>query len=166
MSTLTTAGFRQPMGNGASHHHAVGSIQPIHRNLKTISHTDFKPHVPPIRNQYMRNSGNNIVLPKLTGRNHSQVQRTDLLSPIRHNQGAQSVRNRNGPAKILTEAKLIQMRPPIPTMPPNHAMKNFTALELSRFIDKRLTDVTKSNIKYLRAQRGDMNDFEHITDDQ
>ena len=41
-------------------------------------------------------------------------------------------------------------RPQIPTLPPNHALKNYTALELSRFIDKRLTDVAKSNINYNR----------------
>lgn len=32
----------------------------------------------------------------------------------------------------------------MPTLPYNLALKNFTALELGRFIDKRLTDVSKS----------------------
>lgn len=53
----------------------------------------------------------------------------------------------------------------MPTLPPNHALKNYTALELSRFIDKRLTDVTKSNINYVRNQGGDA-DMMAIADDQ
>ena len=44
---------------------------------------------------------------------------------------------------------MIPMRP-VPSLPNNLALKNYTALELSRFIDKRLTDVTKSNINYGR----------------
>jgi hypothetical protein len=39
---------------------------------------------------------------------------------------------------------------PVPTLPKNLSLKNYTALELSRFIDKRLTDVAKSNINYNR----------------
>ena len=34
----------------------------------------------------------------------------------------------------------------VPMLPPNGAMKNFTAMELNRFIDKRLTDVAKSRV--------------------
>lgn len=41
---------------------------------------------------------------------------------------------------------IIPMRPPVPILPPNHGLKNFTAFELSRFIDKRLTDVAKSKV--------------------
>ena len=39
----------------------------------------------------------------------------------------------------------------VPTLPPNHALKNFTALELSRFIDKRLTNMENSKINPDRA---------------
>ena len=96
-----------------------------------------------------------IVLPKLggtpTGRNRSMTigaSKTDLLSPVRQHGGSLSVRNHRGPAQIISEARLKTQHQP--TLPPNHALKNYTALELSRFIDKRLTDVTKSNINYAR----------------
>ena len=99
----------------------------------------------------MRHSGNNIVLPKLQvpGRNRSHVDKTEFFSPARNNHhGSFSVRHNKGPAAIPSEVKLLPMRPAVPTLPPNHALKNFTALELSRFIDKRLTDVAKSNVKH------------------
>ena len=75
--------------------------------------------------------------------------KTDLLSPVRQHGGSLSVRGNRGPAQIISEAKAMSAQR-IPTLPPNHALKNYTALELSRFIDKRLTDVTKSNINYGR----------------
>ena len=53
----------------------------------------------------------------------------------------------------------------MPTLPPNHALKNFTAFELSRFIDKRLTDVTKSNINYAKQNGGNMDEM-GMADDQ
>lgn len=50
------------------------------------------------------------------------------------------------------------------------ALKSKTALELSRFIDKRLTDVAKSNIKYYNRQQAsldaDGNDAMNLADDQ
>ena len=73
-----------------------------------------------------------------------------MLSPVRRHAAPNSVRNLRGPAAIITEAKLMSQRAAVPSLPPNHALKNFTALELSRFIDKRLTDVAKSNINYNR----------------
>ena len=78
------------------------------------------------------------------------IDKTDMLSPVRSPPGGSlSVRAAaRGPAAIINEAKLIQQRPPVPTLPPNHCLKNYTALELSRFIDKRLTDVKKSSIQY------------------
>jgi len=71
-----------------------------------------------------------------------------MLSPARSGAGgSNSVRNHQGPAKIIQEAKLIsQLRPTVPEA----AIKNYTALELSRFIDKRLTDVNKSSFQYNR----------------
>ena len=49
-------------------------------------------------------------------------------------------------------------------------MRNKTAFELSRFIDKRLTDVAKSNIKYYNRQQampGDgADDPMNLADDQ
>ena len=124
--------------------------------LKPIPHMTMKPHVPAMRQDFVRHSGGNgITLPKLNtpGRNNSTHHRTDLLSPVRHpNARAGSLSTRNsalGPAAIINDAKLMQ-RPQIPTLPPNHALKNYTALELNRFIDKRLTDVAKSNINYSR----------------
>jgi hypothetical protein len=44
-------------------------------------------------------------------------------------------------------------------------MRNKTALELSRFIDKRLTDVAKSNIKYNRQNGDDSIDPMNLADD-
>lgn len=60
---------------------------------------------------------------------------------------------------------MISQQPSIPTLPPNHALKNFTAFELSRFIDKRLTDVTKSNINYAKQNGGNMDEM-GMADDQ
>ena len=71
---------------------------------------------------------------------------------MRNINGSHSVRN-NRPAMIINEAKQIQQMPlkvQVPTLPPNHALKNYTALELSRFIDKRLTDAAKSSVAYNR----------------
>ena len=105
----------------------------------------------------MRHSGNNIVLPKLQvpSRNLSNVDKTDFFSPARNmHHGSFSVRHNKGPAAIPSEVKLLPIRPPVPTLPPNHALKNFTALELSRFIDKRLTDVAKSNVAHVKWASG------------
>ena len=96
----------------------------------------------------MRSSGHNVVLPKLftPGRNRSEARRTDLLSPSEMRSGSLTIR---GPASIIAEAKLIPMiKPQIPVLPAN--LGKFSAQELSRFIDKRLTDVAKSNINYHR----------------
>ena len=78
------------------------SIAPFAAALRTISHANHKPHVVPIRRDFVRNSSgaNNkalvaaspIVLPKLsgtpTGRNRSMtigttISKADLLSPVR-----------------------------------------------------------------------------------
>ena len=133
------------------------NIPPFAAALKTIAHTSHKPFVPPLRQDFQRHSGGNaIVLPKLStpgGRNRSMVanSKTDLLSPVREHGGSLSVRNNRGPAHIISQAKIAANKLPAqPSLPPQHALKNFTALELSRFIDKRLTDVTKSNINYGR----------------
>ena len=134
-------------------------MPPFAAALKTISHTNHKPNMPPLRQDFVRHSGGNaIVLPKLNtnGRNRSLVaSKTDLLSPVRQHGGSLSVRNNHhGPAHIISEAKMASNRPSslqaMPPLPPNAQLKNFTALELSRFIDKRLTDVSKSNINYGR----------------
>lgn len=133
-------------------HPTSSSIPPVKPTLKPISQLTIKPHVPVIRNQSVRNSGGPIVLPRLEklGRNNSLSGASTMLSPVRPTlQGSFSVRNSRGPAAIVQEAKLSQ-QPHAPTLPPNHALKNFTALELSRFIDKRLTDVSKSDIKFSR----------------
>ena len=89
------------------------SIPPFAAALRTISHANHKPHVMPIRQDFVRNSGGNnrpsavgpIVLPKLggtpSGRNRSMTigtSKTDLLSPVRQHGGSLSVRNHRGPA--------------------------------------------------------------------
>jgi len=126
---------------------------PFQDVLRPMPHMNVKPHVPYQRHNIVRNSGDHhIVLPKLhtPGRNRSIDVKTDMLSPVRRHAQPNSVRNLRGPAAIITEAKLMSQRVAMPSLPPNHALKNFTALELSRFIDKRLTDVAKSNINYNR----------------
>ena len=96
------------------------SIPPFAAALRTISHANHKPHVVPVRQNFVRNSGGGIappiVLPKLStpggGRNRSMTlggeSKTDLLSPVRqmHN-GSRSVRNVHGPAQVISEAKLL-----------------------------------------------------------
>lgn len=55
-------------------------IPPFNKNLKTIAHVNFKPHVAPLRTDFVRHSMQNpLVLPKLTtpgGRNRSMVNKT------------------------------------------------------------------------------------------
>ena len=52
----------------------------------------------------------------------------------------------------------------MPALPYNLALKNFTALELSRFIDKRLTDVSKSR-HVVNPDRGDTMNALDLADD-
>lgn len=147
MSTLTGAAYQRPHFARAN----AQTIQPMGGPLKAVSRS----LVPPMRHQVGRQSEPPIVLPKLhtPGRNLSEVRKTDMLSPARYHNGSQSVRNNRGPAAVYIEAKMMRSTY-VPTLPPNHALKNYTALELSRFIDKRLTDVKKSHINYNR-QGGD-----------
>ena len=86
---------------------------PLHKNLKTIAHSNVKPHVMPIRNDFARRSHQNpIVLPKLIkpgGRNRSMANRSAQLnlstSAIASNgpKYASSVRHRQ--ADIIADAK-------------------------------------------------------------
>ena len=74
-----------------------------------------------------------------------------------------------GPSAVIKEAqKFVTIQPNIGVDMP--ALKSKTALELSRFIDKRLTDVAKSNIKYYNRQQAslgdDGNDAMNLADDQ
>jgi len=66
--------------------------------LKPIPSMNVKPHVPPIRQNFVRNSGDNAIkLPKLQtpGRNRSVSNTVDFFSPVRQNIAgvALSVRN-------------------------------------------------------------------------
>ena len=130
-----------------------------------------KPHVPPIQQNFVRNSGDGpIKLPKLAtpGRNRSVSNTADYFSPVRPNVGGPlSVRNQ-GPKAVITEAqKYITIQPNIVDGP---SYRNKTAFELSRFIDKRLTDVAKSNIKYYNRQQAlpgiEEGDMTNLADDQ
>ena len=157
--TLTQSALRSPMAS----------------QLKPIPSMLNKPHVPPIQQNFVRNSGDNpIRLPKLAtpGRNRSVSSTVEYFSPVRPNIGGGgaaplSVRNQ-GPKAVITEAqKFVTIQPNIVDGP---AMRNKTAFELSRFIDKRLTDVAKSNIKYYNRQQampGDgADDPMNLADDQ
>ena len=123
---------------------------PMATHLKPIPSMSVKPHVPPLRQQFVRNSLEKTVkLPQLTtpGRGRSMTTTLDHMSPIRPNikAGSVSVRNRGAQA-VVTEARLVQLQPKIT----GQQFRNKTAFELSRFIDKRLTDVAKSNRNYNR----------------
>ena len=78
----------------------------------------------------------------ITTRTEQKQQReaTDFLSPIRANagihHGSRSVRN--SPMNVLSEAKADLQRAH-GIIPKGQGLKNFTALELNRYIDKKLT---------------------------
>ena len=52
-----------------------------------------------------------------------------------------------------------------PTIPANKALKNLTALELDRFIDKRLTDTKKSWLKESNPERDSTFNALELADD-
>ena len=44
------------LGRSLMHPTPQKGAPPFHRNLKTIAHTDFKPHVEPLRTSFVRSS--------------------------------------------------------------------------------------------------------------
>ena len=87
------------------------------------------------------------------------VNTIDVLSPIKSKEPILSVRNRGAKA-VINEAKLISLKPNIT----GQQLRNSTTLEISRFIDKRLTDVAKSQRRNYNSQTG-CNDLDEIADD-
>ena len=79
-----------------------------------------------------------IKLPNLTMRGSYNVPAKNMLSPgMGMHGGNQSTRFGGTPVKLVNDAKRDLNAPVIANA--NGALKNFTALELSRHIDKRLT---------------------------
>lgn len=67
------------VGKTLMHPTPHNTATPFHKNLKTISHYNFKPHVKPIRTDFVRHSHQTpLVLPKLItpGRNRSTINKT------------------------------------------------------------------------------------------
>ena len=118
--------------------------------MKPIAGTHVKPHVPALRHQFGPGpvKAGPVKLPNLNIKVKPElkpIMDNNFFSPERVPRGALSVKARSSPMNIMKDAKAEAARHSAAIIPPNQGLKNFTAFELSKYIDKRLTQVSQTH---------------------